>query len=555
MKAKIPPSITINPYMMKYLSRCRNFLLFALLYASPTFAQDILWEKSYGGKQADYLFDVQPTPDSGFILAGSSFSRKSGNKTDDNIGDLDYWLWKMDEKGNMDWQKSFGGSSADMLQAVQLTSDGGFILAGTSNSAKGYQKKDACFGKDDIWILKLDAKGNEQWQRTLGGEGQELLACVVPTKDGGYILGGSSASQKYAGETVDRENFYGKADESYGNLDYWVIKLGKSGKVEWQKTIGGEYDDILKSIVQAQDGNFVLGGNSNSFVSGNKTAQNYGENDFFIVWLDSKGDISSQKTFGGEGEDQICALRQLYDGNIVAAGNSFSGPTGNKTKSNKNGSDFWLIKFTPNGDTLWQETYNIGKTDLLTSLVENDDNTLLLGGYAMTEVTKKVKSDREDVNDYIAIKVDEKGSEKWTKSVGSAGEDILRKVIETRDGGYVLAGTSTGAVSRDKNSGIGNNDFWVVKLKDKEKPKDKPVAIEAYPNPTDAFVNVVVGYEFEKGTATLFDISGRMIQTIPVHDRIIPFDLSELPQGVYLVQVKTEKSTDAVKIIKAPHKN
>ncbi len=145
--------------------------LCVLLSAGSLQAQDILWEKSYGGKHSEYLFDAQPTPDYGFILAGSSLSQKTGNKTEAAAGDLDYWVWKMDEKGELDWQKAFGGSGADLLQAVRLTKDGGFILAGTSDSKKGDQKKDDGFGKEDFWIIKLNAKGGEQWQRTIGGAG------------------------------------------------------------------------------------------------------------------------------------------------------------------------------------------------------------------------------------------------------------------------------------------------------------------------------------------------------------------------------------------------
>jgi hypothetical protein len=118
-----------------------------------TYSQDILWEKSYGGTHADYLFDAQPTADYGFILAGSSLSNKTGNKTDDNQGDLDYWIWKMDEKGDLDWQKSFGGSGFDLLQSIKNTRDGGFILAGTSSSRTGFQKKEDCKGITDYWVI------------------------------------------------------------------------------------------------------------------------------------------------------------------------------------------------------------------------------------------------------------------------------------------------------------------------------------------------------------------------------------------------------------------
>lgn len=129
---------------MKYIySNFKTFCIIGLLwcFSITTHSQDILWEKSYGGKHSEYLFDAQPTADYGFILAGSSLSNKTGNKTGENNGDLDYWVWKMDEKGELDWQKSFGGSGFDLLQSIKITRDGGFILGGTSSSNANFQKK------------------------------------------------------------------------------------------------------------------------------------------------------------------------------------------------------------------------------------------------------------------------------------------------------------------------------------------------------------------------------------------------------------------------------
>jgi hypothetical protein len=149
-------------------------LLCLLLLGNVVNAQKIQWEKSYGGKHDDYLMDLKPTPDYGFILVGSSLSKKSGNKSQDNNGDLDYWIWKMKENGDLDWQKNIGGSGSDFLQSIALTNDAGYILAGTSNSEKGFDKEDTSKGQDDFWIIKLNAKGEQEWQKTIGGSGQEL---------------------------------------------------------------------------------------------------------------------------------------------------------------------------------------------------------------------------------------------------------------------------------------------------------------------------------------------------------------------------------------------
>jgi sarcosine oxidase delta subunit len=540
----------IRPFPARLAAR-----LFFLLSAGALNAQDILWEKSYGGKHSDYLFDAQPTPDYGFILAGSSLSKNTGNKTDDNNGNLDYFIWKMDEKGNLDWQKGFGGSGADLLQSIKLTPDGGFILAGTSNSPKGLHKKDECKGFEDFWIIKLNAKGAEQWQRTIGGTGQELLQSIASTSDGGYIIGGSSGSSRSEKLKNGKEDAFGKKEDSQGGLDYWIVKLDNEGQIEWQKTIGGQYHDELRSIIQTADGGYMLAGSSNSTATGDKTEKRYGESDYWVIKTDKFGTIEWQKVYGGEGDEQLKTMLQTLDGNYILAGNSASETTGNKNASNKNGIDFWLLKIDSSGEILWQETYDVGKTDLLASLVENEDGSLLIGGHAMSETATDKKKDKEDINDYVAIKINEKGEEQWRKTVGSNGQDILRKVVRVRDGGYLLAGTSKGSNSRDRNSSQGRNDFWVVKLKNEKKKKEEKSPIEAFPNPTAQFTNIIVGYEFEKGTATVFDLSGRQLQHFDIQNRTVPVDLGGLPIGIYLVEIRTNVQNDAIKVAKTIIKN
>lgn len=619
---------------------------------SMLFSQDILWEKSYGGLHAEYLMDAIPTADYGFILAGSSLSNKTGNKSDNNKGDLDYWVWKMNENGDLDWQKSFGGSESDLLQSVAITNDGGFILAGISSSNKSLDKKDDSKGGDDFWIIKLNAKGIEEWQLTLGGDSQEKLHSIKLTKDGGYILGGTSSSKKS----------FEKSEDSFGSLDYWVIKLDNKGKIEWQKTFGGKYTDELKSIDTTFDGGYILGGYSNSPASGIKSSDNIGIGDYWVLKLDNKGTIEWQKTIGGKGDDQLRVVKQTYDKGYVLGGNSNSEVGEFKTKSNSDGTDFWVVKLDEKGDIKWQETYNFGKHDVLTSIVENNDHTLLIGGFAKGEFStskQKNKSKTEKgMDDYIALKITEKGQEIWTESVGSDGEDILKKVIETRDGGYLFAGTGSpvnlvqnqnqensssqlgnvmgngnneqvndqvqqansaikeqtdnatqkvndtynqGAnqvketlglkedsplklasnplssnlglqpgsggngilggsngntpaklpASGDKKNNLGSSDFWVVKIRDKDKKQEVKNAIEAFPNPATEYTNVIIGYDYVSGTATLVDLAGRQLQQFEVTGRTIPVNLSGLPEGIYIVNIKTDDGqSNGVKVMK-----
>lgn len=561
-----------NPLPMQLVLSC----FFITCTISLVHSQDILWEKSYGGKHGDYLFDAVPTPDYGFILAGSSLSKKSGNKTEANRGDLDYWVWKMDENGELDWQKSFGGTGQDMLFTVLLTNDGGYLLAGSSESDEGLDKKEKSRGDSDFWIIKLNAKGGEEWQKTIGGRGQDELSCIVKAKDGGFVLGGSSSSA-ISGE---------KAQDGYGGLDYWALKIDNKGAIIWQQTFGGNYNDELHSMCLTEDGGFLLGGSSNSADTGTKIQKSIGQSDYWIIKVDKDGNEQWQKTIGGSGDDQLYVIHTTADGNYILAGNSSSESGTDKRSSNQSGTDFWILKLDKDTkEVLWQETYNIAKTDILTSLVENEDKTILLGGYAQGEIIKKkaistkqptVKSMgkkkavtaeepkmKEGTDNYVAIKINTKGEELWRKDVGSEGQDILMKVVETRDGGYLMAGTSKtvlnadGGVkaSRDKSSGKGSTDFWVVKLKDKKKPKEDKKPIEAIPNPAMDYTNVIVGYDFTKGTATLVDLAGHILQSFAITERTVPIDLQGLPEGVYIVNIKTDKGNDGVKIIKQRNKN
>ena len=522
----------------------RNILVIVLLL-SQLFcsAQDILWEKSYGGIHSEYLFDAQPTADYGFILAGSSLSGKTGNKLQDNINNLDYWVWKMDEQGDMDWQKSFGGTDADFLQSVRNTRDGGFILAGTSSSMKSGDKMEDSFGKEDFWIIKLNAKGDEEWQKTLGGTGSDVLTAIHQTRDGGYIIGGSSDSMVSGIKT----------EPNYGSLDYWIIKLSSSGTIEWQKTYGGQYMDQLESILPTRDDGFIVGGWSNSMKSGNKTEDSFGEGDYWVLKLDKSGDIEWQRTLGGEEDDHLYVIIETMESGYLLGGSSRSGTSGNKSRSNGKGTDFWLVKLTEGGEIDWQSTYDFGRTDVLSSIVENEDGTFLVGGHSKTENTGLKSLDKKGINDFIALKIAADGEERWRRTIGSAGEDNLKKLVETRDGGYLLAGTSNGKASRDKNTGQGLSDFWVVKLRDKEKDeeKDRLSSLEAFPNPTEAFTNIIVNHDFENGTASVYDISGKQLQFFEIKNRTVPISLQGLAIGVYIVTVSTNFSTESVKILKS----
>lgn len=349
-----------------------------------------------------------------------------------------------------------------------------------------------------------------------------------------------------------------KTEPSYGNLDYWIIKVNSDGKMDWQKTFGGSYADELKSMVLHGE-DIIIAGTSNSIDDGTKTIGARGMDDIWLISLDKDGHEKWQKVLGSEGSDIVQTLIVTSKNELFIGAHSNSNTGHDKTKSNKEGTDLWLLKLNLEGEIVWQETYNHAENETLTSIVENQDGTFLIGAYvignshfvAKSKLTTRKNKKPPLEDDFLAFKINAQGDVIWSKIVHGDGKDILKKVIETRDGGYLMAGYSNSTISGDKSTGIGQDDFWIVKLKDNKKPDNPPLEIEAYPNPTKQFTTIIVGYEFERGTATVADLTGRQLQQFEIQSRTIPIDLSGLPEGIYVVNIKTNVQSNGVKIIKA----
>ncbi|MBA3647780.1 MAG: T9SS type A sorting domain-containing protein [Chitinophagales bacterium] len=308
-------------------------------------APEIQWQNTIGGKNYDELYSVIEMADGGYLLGGYSYSGISGDKTEASEGSYDYWVVKLDGSGNIEWQNTIGGSSDDDLQSVIQTADGGYLLGGYSHSGISGEKTEASQGSYDYWLVKLDGSGNIEWQNTIGGSYNDILYSVIQTADGGYLLGGYSISGKSGDKT----------EKSQGGFDYWVVKLDGSGNIEWQNTIGGSDYDFLYSIIQTTDGGYLLGGDSYSGISGDKSEANQGNYDYYygytadywVVKLDGSGNIEWQNTIGGDGGDYLYSVIQTAGGGYLLGGYSESGISGDKTEASQGDEDYWVVKLEP----------------------------------------------------------------------------------------------------------------------------------------------------------------------------------------------------------------
>src|SRR5690554_680656 len=547
----------INPFNTSIVS-----LLCLFFFMPDAHCQSIEWQQVLGGTHSEYLYDVKATPDYGFLLAGSSFSGETGTKSEAGQGDLDYFLWKMDESGKMEWQKSFGGSRSDYLYSAALTKEGGYILGGASAALSNPgedngDKKHPGYGNMDFWILKLNPEGKEEWQITLGGIGNDQLQSIQQTADGGYIAGGSSDSSPV--KDSEGKIIGNKSEASYGSSDYWVVKLSANGEIEWEKTFGGSFSDRLKDILILEDGYLIAGTSNSPLGTGSKTVQHYGENDLWLIRIDKQGNELWQRAYGGEGDDSLSQIITTENGYLVAGStNSKPHPEGGKTAANGEGTDFWVLEIDRDGHPLWDAAYDIGMWDVLVSVLPlphskgggSAGSDYLLSGYAASETLGK-RTDNKGVNDYAVIKINSKGESLWQKTIGGMGNEQLKGAVQTRDGGYLLAGNSDSKKSDDKDrASIGGNDYWVVKLGSENKAAEDRKLVEVFPNPTYQFTNIVIAEDFREAKAEVFDLNGRKLQTKELPYRSTAVDLQGYPPGVYVMKINIDGKTEEVKVLK-----
>ncbi|WP_216688486.1 hypothetical protein [Hymenobacter siberiensis] len=382
-------------------------LLCAALQATPARAQNVpvkQWDVTLGGTGDDHLFILRPTPDGGYIMGGITTSGLSGDKTEPSRGLRDYWVVKIDAQGTKQWDKTFGGSSYDELYDIVPTRDGGYLLGGSSSSGISGDKSEPSKGYDDYWVIKIDALGTKQWDRTIGGVTTDYLYNVLQTADGGYLLGGNS----YSGVGAD------KTGPSRGGGDFWVVKLNAQGQKVWDKTYGGSGSDYngFKNMSLTQDGGFLIGGFSDSGVSGEKTQPCWGgsDGDYWVLKLDSLGTQQWDRTVGGTLSERLATVSQTADGGYLLAGSSASGISGNKTEPNRG-------PLNPTGYT----------------------------GF-----------------DYWVVKLDAAGVQQWDRTFGTSSGEYLADAKQTIDGGYILAGGAISGTGGDKTApGHGLEDGWL----------------------------------------------------------------------------------------------
>ncbi len=408
---------------------------------------NIQWQKCLGGEDTDAMFYTEETFDGGYITGGITYS-DDGDVTL-NKGIRDCWVVKLDSLGNIQWQKTYGGSNYDLLNKIIQLADSSYIFTGYSNSSDGDVSNN--YYGDDVWVVKLDAEGNMEWENSYGGSGTDHSSCIAQSINGGYTISALSFSDD------------GDVSGGHGNFDAWILEIDSLGNLIWQNCYGGSESDQAKWLSKTADGGNIITGVTGSY-DGDVTG-NHGGFDCWVIKTDSIGILEWQQCYGGSGYDHGKSVFQNPTGNHVVA--SWSASNDGDVSGNHGEIDFWVFEiesdtslFTPIGEIsnitgpdsicvgTFSETYSIDPIlnatsytwtldpDIADSIVTNDTIATIYfeqgtSGYSTLSVFGSNNSGNSDTS-YLYVDI-------IVQPISNAGSDTT--ICE--NGGIFLNGSAT----------------------------------------------------------------------------------------------------------------
>ena len=391
------------------------------------------------------------TEDGGYILAGTTYS--IDGDVHGNHGKWDFWIVKLSNENDTLWTRTFGGSLNDEARAIFETEEQEYIIAGTTQSIDGDVHGN--HGGKDFWVVKLSNTGDTLWCRTYGGSNTDAAYSVTQVNDGGYVITGLSNSND------------GDVNGNHGGNDMWVIKINSIGDTLWTNSLGGSQGELGMSAAKSDDGGLVIAGlttSNDGDVRGKHNGTDY--DDFWIVKMNNYGDTLWTKTLGGSDFDYPSSIIQTLDGNYVVAGTSYS--KDGDVHGIPDGHDFWIVKLTSEGDTLWTKAIGSGawSWDEATSIIQLPDGKYVVAGW-----TAENPEGYGGITDWWIMKLDNTGDMIWDMILGGTSWDEAYAVAQTKEGGFVVAGSS---YSNDffVSGNHGGEDVWVVKLDPCYPPND-----------------------------------------------------------------------------------
>ncbi|WP_299250227.1 hypothetical protein [uncultured Lacinutrix sp.] len=405
--------------------------------------------KTYGGSKNDSAQEIVSTNDGGYAVIGFTQSM-DGDITDKQNESFNFWVLKLNEENEIQWNKTYGGTGDDKGQDIIQTIDGGYAVLGSTFSNDGDVSSNS--GQNDYWLAKLDASGNITWQKSFGYQGADYGISVIQTNDTGYLVTG----------VLDVTGSNGQGDTSrssnkHAGGDYWAIKLDASGNTEWSKYYGGFLTDTPAGVVQTDDNGYILVGGTDSMDT--DISSNIGSYDFWAVKISETGAIIWEKSFGGDEIDEAWSIVKSGDGNFLIAGDTRSNDV--DISNNIGAADIWLIKISPLGELLWEKTLGGTNFDAARDITATQDGGFLIAGSSRSNDVDV--SENKGQNDAWAIKINSTGAIEWETSIGGTNIDFAYAITELNNKKIVVVGdTYSNDIDITENKGF--SDLLIINI-------------------------------------------------------------------------------------------
>ena len=402
---------------------------------------ELVSQKNIGTQLDDGIIGVTPASDGGHLLVGLSNYNGSSQTYQG-----DAWAVKVNANGDIAWNRTFGGKNYDGAFAAVATTDGGFMVAASTNSNKTGDVG-TNHGGSDIWMLKLKSNGDTSFTRLIGTTDNEYPFGIAATADGGFVV---------AGRSIDIN----------GKEDLLVVKLNSNGNAVWQKKFGGTGDENATSVAVTSDGSILVTGPTLSNNSGDVGA-NHGKEDYWVLKLNANGDKIWSKVLGGTNEDWPATIKSTADGGCIIAGVSASSENGDVKGKTHGDYDLWVMKLNASGDITWNSLFGGTKSE---SMSDNAAIGITAdGGYIITGSSKSSDGDltaNQGDDDLWVLKLNSSGQKQWSKTYGGSGMEQGSGVVVNADGTYWVTASTTSNNSGNVGASFGMMDGWVLKIKE-----------------------------------------------------------------------------------------
>lgn len=486
----IPTSAKIDNAQFNIESSSGSFNVSIEGYGIPSFGGIQAFERILGTNEPDYGAKVKHTSDGGFIIVGST--------TPPNENYASFYLVKTDVNGKVEWTTQYGNNNGpDNATDVEQTSDGGYLVLGTTDNYGA--------GGTDMMLVKFNGSGEFQWRKTYGSQNNDGGSAMVETLDGGFALVGQTVPSSGIGKAI------------------YLVKVNSDGTEQWSNTYGGSSGADASDIIQLSDGSFLMAG----FITINNDFQVY------VVKTSSSGNLTWEKNYGGAEFDYSFSIQELSDGNFIVAGYTASKGAGAR--------DGYLIKLSSDGNIIWDKAYGSELSDEFKSVIETGDGNIIAVGTSITRVTST-----DQFTDAFMVKTDSDGNQLWSHLFGENLDDSFSSIENTNDGGYIIIGSSA---SYSKSSDIflvKTGESGIVSSVDNPQNSDLPNRIKLsqnYPNPFNPSTTI----NFSIATTQhiklkIYDMLGREIKTLLDEQKNpgeykVAFNAEGLNSGVYFYQL------------------